>query len=152
MGGLDHHRLRRSGTAGSQVAGKLEEARKALAEGLSLSPEKQTVAQFLDRWLEDVIKPNASPKTHRTYADLSRLHIKPASGGVDLRQLSPQQVQHRINILAAAGLSPVGGSPSELLIHYFSHRRTVSNGASDLFLMFSRCLILEARGAYEKWS
>ena len=58
------------GKSRAVVAQKLAEAQKTLAEGGTLLREKLTVAQFLDRWLEEVIKPNASPKTHRTYSDL----------------------------------------------------------------------------------
>jgi hypothetical protein len=40
-------------------------------------------------------------------------------------------------------------SPVALLIQYISGRRTLPNGASDLFLMSSRCPILKGRGLYD---
>lgn len=90
----------------AEVADKLHEALKKLEEGRPLSPERQTVAQFLARWLEDVARPNVSPKTHRTYADLIKKHLEPGLGAVDLYKLDPQQVQHFLNGLSASGLSP----------------------------------------------
>ncbi len=44
---------------------------------------------------------------------------------------------------------PRGVSPLALLIQYISRRRTLSNGASDLFPIFSRCPILKGRGLYD---
>ena len=41
--------------------------------GLPVAPEKQTVGQFLARWLEDIAKPSVRPKTFRFYADLVSL-------------------------------------------------------------------------------
>jgi hypothetical protein len=40
-----------------------DEAKMKLAEGRPLSPEKQTVGQFLARWLEEVVRPNVSAKS-----------------------------------------------------------------------------------------
>ena len=94
------------GRSRAEVVGKLDKARKMLAEGRPLSPEKQTVAQFLNRWLTDVVHQSVSPKTHRTYSDLISKHISPALGRIDLQKLDPQQVQHFLNIKSESGLSP----------------------------------------------
>lgn len=94
------------GKSRADIVRKLEEARKALAEGRSLSPERQTVGQFLDRWLADVVKPNTSPKTYRTYSDLLKQHLAPGLGGIDLYKLNPEHVQHFIKQRNEAGLSP----------------------------------------------
>lgn len=90
----------------AEVVFKLDEAKKKLAEGRPLSPEKQTVAQFLNRWLADVVHQSVSPKTHRTYSDLISKHISPALGRIDLQKLDPQHVQHFLNIKSESGLSP----------------------------------------------
>lgn len=94
------------GKTRAEVVRKLDEAKKMLAEGHPLSAEKQTVGQFLTRWLTDVVRPSTSFKTHQTYSDLIRKHIAPGLGKIDLQKLDPQQVQHFLNTKSASGLSP----------------------------------------------
>lgn len=94
------------GRTRAAVVAKLDDAKKMLADGRSLSPEKQTLEQFLTRWLQDVVHPNVSPKTHRTYSDLVAKHIAPALGRIDLQKLGPQDVQHFLKIMGESGLSP----------------------------------------------
>jgi integrase len=69
---------------------------------LGAPPEKQTVAQFLDTWLEQTIKPNRRPRTYRSYRDTVRLHIVPHIGARVLARLTTPQVQTMINAIAAA--------------------------------------------------
>ncbi len=79
----------------------------ALAEqGVDPKAARQTVATFLSWWLEDVIKPKVAPKTHRTYADLVRLHVAPALGGTEINRLTAQQVMGLMRKLEGAALSP----------------------------------------------
>jgi integrase len=90
---------------GNEAAHKLEQKRRDHDDGRPLSPPRQTVAQFLARWLE-VSKPTISPKSHRTYSDLVRLHILPELGRMDLLKLAPDDVQGLVNNLSSKGLSP----------------------------------------------
>lgn len=68
--------------------------------------ERQTLAQFLDRWLDDVSKPSVRPKTYRFYQDHINLHIKPSLGKKQLEKLTPADVQHFVNDRLKTGLSP----------------------------------------------
>ncbi len=74
--------------------------------GLPVPGWRQTVGQFLDRWLADVVQPSVRPKTHHSYAQLVRLHVKPALGHHQLAKLEPQQVQAMLNDKISLGLSP----------------------------------------------
>ncbi|MDP2999603.1 MAG: site-specific integrase [Bryobacterales bacterium] len=94
------------GQTRGEVAEKLYAAQKTIEAGRPVTADKQTVAQFLARWLEDVAKPNVAPKTHRTYSDLIKKHLAPGLGAIQLAKLDPQQVQHFLNALSGAGLSP----------------------------------------------
>src|SRR6478609_7948638 len=58
--------------------------------GTYLEPDKTTVAQFFDKWLEN-IKPNVSPRTHERYGEIARKNIVPLIGGVVLAKLKPAQ-------------------------------------------------------------
>ncbi len=85
---------------------KLRAALRDLDAGVDLATGRQTVGQFLDRWLDDVVKPGVRPKTHHSYAQLVRLHLKPALGHHQLAKLTPQHVQAMMTEKSAAGLSP----------------------------------------------
>ena len=88
------------------VQDKLRVALRDLDAGLDLGAGQQTVGQFLDRWLTDVVKSRVRPKTHKDYAQLTRLYIKPALGRVQLTKLSPAHVQKMMADMMAAGLAP----------------------------------------------
>ena len=81
-------------------------AQREQEQGLPIDVPRQTVAQFLDRWLVDVAKPSVRPKTHHSYAQMVRLHLKPTIGHHQLAKLAPQHVQAMMNDKLAAGLSP----------------------------------------------
>jgi integrase len=76
-----------------EVADELNVALKNKKDGIPIVIEKQTVAQFLEHWLEHVIKTQVRPKTHRTYSDFVKNHIAPAIGAVPLGKLSAQHVR-----------------------------------------------------------
>ena len=94
------------GKTRKEVQDKLRSALRDIDAGLELSAGRQTVERFLDRWLEDAVRPTVRPKTHHDYAQLARLYIKPALGRVQLTKLTPQHVQKMMADMTAAGLSP----------------------------------------------
>lgn len=89
-----------------EVRDRLRAAQRDAENGLDLTARTQTVGQFLDRWLTDVAKPNLRPKTHHSYAQLVRLHLKPHLGHHQLAKLTPQHIQAMMTKQSAAGLSP----------------------------------------------
>lgn len=94
------------GKTRKEVAEKLKIVLRDQQRGLPIATERQTVGQFLDRWLTDVAKPKLRPKTYHSYAALVRLHLKPALGHVQLAKLEPVQVQAMMNAKLESGLSP----------------------------------------------
>src|SRR4051812_44125795 len=73
-----------------EVREKLTAARRTLDQGDMLLTDRQTVGQFLQRWLADVVKPHREPKTYRTYEGVVRLHLTPTLGHLQLAALTPQ--------------------------------------------------------------
>jgi integrase len=94
------------GETREEVRGKLVAALSDQQKGLPVLTERQTLAQFLDKWLADVSRPSVRPKTYRFYCDHIRLHIKPALGKKRLEKLTPADVQHFVNNKLKSGLSP----------------------------------------------
>jgi integrase len=94
------------GKTRKEVAYALNKATREKAEGLPVMLERQTVDQFLTRWLAESVKPSVRALTHEQYEQHVRLYLKPAIGKVQLARLSPQQIQSIINEQAKRGLSP----------------------------------------------
>ncbi|MGD0290693.1 MAG: site-specific integrase [Candidatus Binataceae bacterium] len=94
------------GTTRKEVAEALNKALREKAQGLPVAIERQTVAQFLAKWLTDSVKSSVRPLTFEQYAQHVRLYIEPAIGNIQLSKLSPQQVQGLINAKLQDGLSP----------------------------------------------
>ena len=87
------------GKTQAEAHDKLEKLKARLAEGLPPKPERQTVAEFLNTWLDTVCSDNVSQKTQRTYRDLAEDHIIPALGRIELSKLGPQHVQQFVKDL-----------------------------------------------------
>jgi integrase len=75
-----------------EVAGELGDALKARRSGINIKPEKQTVAGFLNDWLE-AIKHDVSPATFVSYEATCRLHLMPTLGKIELAKLSARDIQ-----------------------------------------------------------
>jgi integrase len=66
---------------------KLTQVLGELQNGDFVEPTKITVGEWLDRWLEERVKPALRPGTYDSYAAHVRLHLKPVFGDVPLQQL-----------------------------------------------------------------
>jgi len=97
-----------------------------------LEPSKTTVAQFLDRWLDDV-KSRVSPRTHERYSEIVRKNITPALGGIVLAKLRPAQI---------------AGAYSEALT---SGRRDGKGGLAPTTVVYMHRLIKQALSQAVRW-
>ena len=94
------------GKTRKDVAEKLKIALRDQQQGLPVAIERQTVGQFLEHWIADVVRPSVRPKTHHSYSQVLRLYLKPALGHHQLAKLAPQHVQTMMNNMRARGQSP----------------------------------------------
>ena len=106
LGWQDGRRVRKYfyGRTAEEAGNALLKARSDLKAGLPVHVEKQTVGQFLDRWLETV-KPSVRPRTFQSYEILVKRHIVPELGRWKLDKLTPQHVQGALVRKSASGLS-----------------------------------------------
>ena len=89
---------RRASGAESGFAGSGREAqaecRRLLYEldtGTYTEAVKDTLADFLDRWLDDV-RTRVTPKTHERYAQIARKNVVPLLGAIPIVKLKPEQI------------------------------------------------------------
>ena len=101
-----------------QAKAALRTAQNEREQGTLVAGPRQTLGQFLARWLEDSVKPTAKVRTYQTYEEKARLHIIPELGKVPLARLTPQRVQALYAKKHAEGLSPATVN----LIHVVLHR------------------------------
>ena len=94
------------GKTRAEVAAKLRTAQRNQEDGRDLGAPRQTVRQFLDAWLDDVVKPAKAPKTYASYEEIVRLHAVPSLGRHQLDKLAPQHVAALLKAKRDAGLSP----------------------------------------------
>jgi Phage integrase, N-terminal SAM-like domain len=94
------------GKTAAEVQEQLLRARSDRSPGLPVAVERQTVGQFLARWLEDSAKVSTRPPTHELYSQLVKLHIIPAIGSLRLEKVTPAHVQRIINQKLNSNLSP----------------------------------------------
>jgi Site-specific recombinase XerD len=85
--------------------------------GLERPTGRQTVMQYLERWLDDYVAVSVAPSTASHYRDIVRRRIIPALGSVELTALRPQQIQAFYSRLLREGRADgTGGlSPKSVL-------------------------------------
>lgn len=91
-------------------------AQRAHDQGVHLAPEKLTVAEFLQQWLESV-RNSVRPKTFTRYEQYVRLHITPTIGSRVLARLTPQQVSAAYSLKLDAGLSTTTVAHMHAVLH-----------------------------------
>jgi len=95
------------GTFRTKREAEREEA-KAITQrerGTLLLPDRTTVAELLDRWMEVDVPRTVKPENLVTYEIIVRRHLKPAFGNVLVRGLSVERVERFYADLQAAGYS-----------------------------------------------
>jgi integrase len=93
------------GKTRKEVAEKLKALHRDVGNGIPVATDNQTVAEFLKRWLDDVVAQRNKPRTEDSYREMVRLHIEPAIGRCQLTKLNPEHVQAMMTVLTKKGLS-----------------------------------------------
>ncbi len=85
---------------------KLNRLRADDLNGALVAPDRTRVAEYLEGWLEDSVRPSTARSTYRCYRGFVRNHIAPVVGGVPLQRLTPQHVQSLYAEMERGGASP----------------------------------------------
>lgn len=75
------------------------------AGGAAVSPERMTVQQYLENWLEHK-HPLVSPKTHERYVQLARGNLIPTIGATLIAKVTPMQISVAYATMMSNGLAP----------------------------------------------
>jgi integrase len=91
------------GKTRKEVVEKLREAQREHDQGVDLTADRTTVADYLQHWLDTVVKQRNKERTLISYTDTVRRHIVPAIGRHRLDKLRPEHVQAMIGAIQASG-------------------------------------------------
>jgi integrase len=91
-----------------------------IQRGASVDPTRETLAEFLERWLEHM-RGQVSPRSHERYAELARKNIIPLLGALTLTQLQPVHISKAYSKALADGRRDGQGGLSPRTVHHM-HR------------------------------
>jgi integrase len=93
------------GRSRREVVDALRGALKAAEDGTLSTDQRQTVGDFLKRWLQDVARPRVRPRTFVGYDASIDRHISPHLGRLRLTKLTPQHLQAWMATLETLGVT-----------------------------------------------
>jgi integrase len=94
------------GNTRPEVVRKLRALQQQAENGTLAIDNRVTVAAFLDRWLEEVVRPNRQLRTYEGYKTNIHRHIVSTIGHIQLTRLRAVHVQKLISRLREEGLAP----------------------------------------------
>jgi integrase len=100
------------------VERKLAEAMGDAAKGIYFDDENQSLAQYMERWLEDSARGDLGHRAYHNYKLQIRRHISPAFGRLKLSKLTAAHIQSLYAAKLRDGLKP----SSVRYIHAVLHR------------------------------
>lgn len=105
LGWRNGKRLRKVvyGKTRKEVAEKLKALQRDQDAGQLIISDRQTLGEYLDRWLETSVRPYRRQRTVASYEQVVALYIKPHLGGQLLNKLEPEQIQKLLSTLLASG-------------------------------------------------
>ena len=110
------------GKTRTEVHTKLVDAQGKLAAGVLPTGPTQTLAQFMNAWLIDSVKPSVRPKTFDDYQRITAKHILPELGKIALSKLSPAHLQRFYRQKLDSGLSPRTVQYQHAILHRALHQ------------------------------
>lgn len=93
------------GRTQAETRKKLTATQRAIDNGTYQAPDKTTVSQWLDTWMETFCAVRVKPLTYSTYHVAIKNHIKPSLGALRLQAVRGVHVQKLYNRMTADGLS-----------------------------------------------
>jgi integrase len=107
-------------------------------DGTFVEKSKETLVEFLRRWLQNSVTPNRRPETARVYGSIIEGHIaKHAIGAMPLQQVRASHLEKY--------LAEVKGAASSVAVHHAILRRALRIAVKDELLAASPAVDLDRR-------
>ncbi|MFI9175975.1 tyrosine-type recombinase/integrase [Streptomyces lincolnensis] len=98
-------RVRLYGATRAEISKRLTEAKAKHEQGVPVADKSWLLGDYLDYWLDAVVKPNRRAATYAQCETIVRLYLKPRIGKIPLNKLSVPLMQRFINQLLSDGHS-----------------------------------------------
>jgi integrase len=98
-------RIRLYGKTRAEAHKRLTEAKAKAQQGLPVADRTWRLSDYLNYWLEEIVKPNKRPATYAQCERTVRLYLEPGLGKTEITRLSIPAVQQYLNQLLSEGHS-----------------------------------------------
>ena len=115
--GPDRARKTFYGKTRKAVSERLKVAMRDQQQGLPVVADRQTVANYLARWLESSAKPSVKVKTFEGYESICRVRVLPRIGRLPLSKVTALDLQALYADLQRAGLSARSANHTHRVLH-----------------------------------
>ncbi len=105
------------GKTRDEVQKKLNQLLYEMQTGTFVEPNRVTLGEWLDKWLETYQKPKVALSTYAMQETLTRVHIKPVLGRTLLSKLKPIDIQNFYTQRLNSGAVNGGGLSSQSVRH-----------------------------------
>lgn len=92
----------------------LKKAQTDIMSGRLVASTGQTLSDYLDKWLENVVEPNLAPKTQKLYRWIVKDHIKPTLGRLRIEKVTRKDIQRLLTAKAKQTVKPKAKKPEEM--------------------------------------
>ncbi|MEG1381518.1 MAG: site-specific integrase [Ruthenibacterium sp.] len=125
------------GATQAEVRKKLTALLKDIDGGVYQEPSRLTLAQWLDIWLAEYVKPVAKHNTYASYELMCRVHIKPNMGASKLQAVTAYMLQRFFNSLQSGdnGAKPL--SPKSIKNCHGVLHRALATAAELHYIPFN---------------
>jgi len=107
-----------------------------IASGGFIAPSKTTLAEYLERWLDEYARANLAPRTVEGYELIVRRHLVPALGRITLTGLKPEHIQRYMSDKLSSGRADgKGGLSPRTVRHHYVTLHNVLGSAVKLGLL-----------------
>lgn len=96
----------------------LREMLVALDKGTYVKPNRLTVAEYLEQWLQGYVATNTAPRTRERYEEIVRGNLIPALGSIPLPNLQPRNIQKYYAGALESGRRDGKGGLSSRTVHH----------------------------------
>ena len=126
------------GKTRKEVADKLANAQSDQHQGIFVAPNKVTLGEWLDTWLQDYKKTTLRPTTYDSYEMVVRHHIKPTLGPLLLRDFRPEHLQRYYNDKIQSGLDA-----RTIKLHHKVLSNALLQGEKNQLVLRNVCRLVE---------
>lgn len=105
------------GKTRKDVSERLKVAMRDQQQGTLVTNDRQTVAQYLTRWLESSAKPSVKVKTYEGYESIVRVRVIPGIGRLPLAKVTALDLHGLYADLQRAGLSSRSANHTHRVLH-----------------------------------